>query len=74
MVDDFGLFRDAVEAINFHNDAGYIPNKKGAVVKRQARWMAARNRLSPKEVASSKEICKIRAGFRALDAVYREKK
>jgi hypothetical protein len=48
LVDDFGLFRDAVEAINFHNDAGYIPNKKGAVVKRRARW-GNRSRASPPE-------------------------
>ena len=41
LVDDLGLFRDTVEAIKFHNDAGCIPNKKGAVVKRRARWMAA---------------------------------
>ena len=38
MVDDLGLFRAAVEAIKFHKDTGCIPNKKGAVVKRRARW------------------------------------
>jgi len=36
--DDIGMFRDAVKAINFHRDTGCIPNKNGAVVKRQARW------------------------------------